>query len=366
LAERITKQMLGIETRKKILYLDQSFFSLAARKQPPAWVQDVIAAITELLDLQLLAVPYSFSHVAEADLYKGRDSLVSFIQRLSRGHDFWPYYKVEERQTLKAFEAFLAGRPTAYVREERDAISGDLHDWDGDYIVTVFTHESDYERKRESKHTSVNALLDAIEPWGTSSRTFEEDMELEFQDAARIYADDYATKAARLYLRDFAALIDSPISAEVVGNLITVAQAVKADPKSIGAFLSSQHFRETPCRQLSARLYSAFKERLRKKAVVLPASREAREKKYSGLMFDVQHASTYAPYCDAFFADNAMAELMNYYRVAVEKTYGCRVFCASTRNALLAWLNSIKTSMTPEHVDGLRWAYVRYRKLDKA
>jgi hypothetical protein len=43
-------------------------------------------------------------------------------------------------------------------------------------------------------------------------------------------------------------------------------------------------------------------------------------------MFDVEHASTYAPYCGAFFADKAMAALMKNKRVAVEETYGCKVF----------------------------------------
>ena len=58
LAMKITKEMLGIEMRKKILYLDQSFFSLASKERRHAWVDDAIARITELLDLQLLATPY--------------------------------------------------------------------------------------------------------------------------------------------------------------------------------------------------------------------------------------------------------------------------------------------------------------------
>jgi hypothetical protein len=70
----ITKQMLGIETRKKLLYLDQSFFSAASKERRHDWVDDAIARITELLDLQLLAIPYSSSHIAETDLYKQRDA----------------------------------------------------------------------------------------------------------------------------------------------------------------------------------------------------------------------------------------------------------------------------------------------------
>src|SRR5690349_14873780 len=49
LAVELTKQMLRIETRKKLLYLDQSFFSAASKEQRHDWVDDVIATITELL-----------------------------------------------------------------------------------------------------------------------------------------------------------------------------------------------------------------------------------------------------------------------------------------------------------------------------
>lgn len=48
---RVTKQMLGNQTRKKLLYLDQNLFSLAAKARRHAWVDEVLERITELLDL---------------------------------------------------------------------------------------------------------------------------------------------------------------------------------------------------------------------------------------------------------------------------------------------------------------------------
>ena len=344
------------------MYLDQSLLSLAFREKRTAWVDEVIGRITELLDLQLLAVPYSFTHIAEADLFRNRDGLVEFIQRFSRGHYFEPYYRIEETQIAKAFQAFLAGRSPQYVREERDAISGGVHDWDGPYSVSVFTSEFDLDRKRTFKQSAVEALLDALEGWQTSGRTFEEDMELEFHDAARIFVDEYAKKSSRLCAGDFSALINAPIAASVVECLVYIATTLKTDLEAIGAFFASEHFHEIPSQQLSARLYSAFKERLRKKADRLPISRTAREEKYSGFLFDVQHAATYAPYCAAFFADNAMAALMKDKRVAVEETWGCKVFSSSSRQQFNNWLAGLKASMTLQHAEDLAWAYPRYRQ----
>ena len=361
---RVTKQMLGNQTKKKLLYLDQNLFSAAAKAKRHAWVDEVLERITELLDLQLLAVPYSSTHIAEADLFKERDALVSFIQKFSRGHHFEPYYRVEEIQTAKAFQAFLARQAAKYVQEERDVISPSVHDWDDQYSISVFTSESGYQRKLSFKQRSVKALLATLDDWQSSSRTFEEDMELEFTDGARIWIEEYAKKTARLYAGDFSALITAPISAGIVETLVYIAQELKVDPKTISEFFASQHYRLLPSQQLSARLYAVFKQRLRRNADKLPATEAEREDKYSGLTFDVQHAATYAPYCDAYFTDRAMANLMEDKRVSVEATYGCKVFSSSklSLSQFKDWCDGLKASMTSQHAEDLTWAYQRYRK----
>jgi hypothetical protein len=98
---RLTKQMLGNQTRKSILYLDQNFLS-AVQRGGERWADEPMAKITESLSLQLLAIPYSSIHIAEADLNgKYRDDLVQFIQRISRGHRFEPYWRVEGTHTAE-------------------------------------------------------------------------------------------------------------------------------------------------------------------------------------------------------------------------------------------------------------------------
>lgn len=358
---RVTKEMLGNQTRKKLLYLDQSFLSAAAKARRHAWVDEALESITELLDLQLLAVPYSSTHIAEADLSKERDALVSFIQRFSRGHQFNPYYAVEDTQSSKAFQAFLAGRDAAYVKEETDIICSSVHDWDGQYSISVFTAESGYQRKLSFKRRSVDALLATLDDWQRSANTFEEDLELEFTDGARIWVDGYAKKTARIQFGDFSALLDAPVAAGIVETLVFIVKELKSNPKAIGAFFASQHYGQMPSTQLSARLYAAFKQRLRRNADKLPASESEREQKYAGLMFDVEHASTYAPYCDAYFADRAMANLMEDKRVAVEATYGCKVFSSSKLSQFKEWCAGVKAGMSTQHSEDLKWAYERYR-----
>jgi hypothetical protein len=156
---------------------------------------------------------------------------------------------------------------------------------------------------------------------------------------------------------------DSPINSSIVETMRYVAQAKNADLATIGGFFQSAHFASAPAVQLSARLFSAYKANLRlSKTAPDPASKKT-QSKLSGFLSDVQHAATYAPYCDGYFTDNAMARLMREKRVNVEGDFECKVFSAQSMDEFLAWLEGIKSRMTPEHADDLSWAYPRYRNL---
>jgi hypothetical protein len=352
--------MLGIQTRKSILYLDQHFFSSVYRGNDPQWTA-AMRRITELLDLQLVAVPYSSTHEAEADFYTRRDDLVKFIQRVARGHHFETYYRVEQTQILKAFQAYLASAPASYVKEERDAVPSNVHDWDGDYSVSVFRAASGVERKRELKQRAIQELVNTLSNWATSKNTFEQDMALELKDSARILMESYAKKTARLWSGEFSALVDSPISASVVEAMVYVLSVKKMQgdaARVLPAFFQSKHFAEVPSQQLSARLFSTFKKRVREGAY--PNPEKAREK-LSGFLFDVQHAATYVPYCDALFTDRFMADLLNDKHVDAEQTFGCKVFSVSKTAEFCCWLEDVKSRMTADHADGLTWAYPKYR-----
>jgi hypothetical protein len=360
---RLTKQMLGNQTRKSILYLDQNFLS-AVQRGAERWVDEPMAKITELLNLQLLAIPYSSTHIAEADLNgKYRDDLVQFIQRISRGHRFEPYWRVEETQIVKAFDAFLDKDPAAYEKEDRDALPPSVHDWDGDYSISVSSAATGVERRSFYKQKALTELLRVLPQWANKGRTFEKDITLEINDSARLLVDNYARKVARLMTGDLSALLGSPINSTIVETMLHVAQAKNADLATIGAFFQSTHFAAVPAVQLSARLFSAYKATLRlSKTSPDPASKRTRSR-LSGFSSDVQHAATYAPYCDGYFTDNVMARLMREKRVSVKGDFGCKVFSTRSMDDFLAWLEGIKSRMTQEHADDLSWAYPRYRNL---
>lgn len=349
------------KTRKKILYLDQFFFSSAFRERDPRFMK-AAQRIREISALQLLAVPFSSIHEDETHQWRGYDGknkedLMEFIKATSRGHEFVPSYDVEQTQIVSAFKAYLQGKPPAFELQQRDAIPSDIHEWDDYFRIDVGRYINDIELMRDLKRQGVELLVNAFSAWQQSTNTFEQDVALELQEAAKNYLNSYLKYAARIATGDYAALLDSPIMAMVVQVLL---QCLPKDTppeeslKKIGAFFQSEHFSGIPYQWLSVRVFATLKGMVKRGAY---ANREAALQRLSGFFQDMKHVSIYAPYCDAFVMDQAMAALVVDPRIAIEERYGVKVFSLNNWGEFLAWLNALEAEMSQEHRAGLAAAY---------
>ena len=205
-------------TRKKILYLDQFFFSSAFRERDLRFVK-AAERIRQVSALQLLAVPFSSIHEDETHQWRGydgknKDDLMKFIKATSRGHEFKPAYDVEQAQIVRAFQVFLQEKPESFDLQEGDAIHGDIHKWDDYFRIDVGRYIGDIELIRDLKRQSVEGLVDLFPEWRTSMNTFEQDVALELRDSAKGYFDSYITYAARIASGDYAALFNDCASRE--------------------------------------------------------------------------------------------------------------------------------------------------------
>jgi hypothetical protein len=135
------------------------------------------------------------------------------------------------------------------MREETDALPGSVHDWDGSFSVSVdrVVSAGEIDRRRGFKKQAIDALEKTLSVWRESKNTFEQNVELELKDSARILTDHYADKAARLLAGDASALAYSPIDADTVGDMVYIL-GLKAFfvPAKIGDFFNSKHFAEVP------------------------------------------------------------------------------------------------------------------------
>lgn len=346
---------------KKVIYLDQFFFSHAFRGIEPRFLH-AVERVKRMADLQLLVAPYSSVHEDETHQWRGykdksHDHLMEFIKATARGTEFEKDYNVERTQILKAWDAFLKSQPAEYVFEERDAIEGKLDEWDDYFRIDVGSYMRDIELKRTLKTQAVQELVKIFDEWQTSTQTFEQDIALEIRDAGRNYMHTYLTMINRISQGDFNAVIDSPIVATVVEHMLhwlPDEQPLVDKIRRCMEFFTSDHFSNVPNLWLEARMFATLKNMVKRGAY---ANREEAQKRLSGIFEDFKHISLYAPYCDAFVMDTPMAELVRQPTVGLGQRYGVKVFSLNNWDKLLEWLNGLEAGMSDEHKAGVSAAY---------
>jgi hypothetical protein len=347
--------------RKKILYLDQFFFSNAFKEHDPRFTK-AAQRIREISALQLLSVPFSSIHEDETHQWRGYDGknkedLMEFIKATSRGHEFEPSYDVEQTQIVRAFQAYLQGKTPTFELQQRDAVPSDIHEWDDYLRIDVGRYINDIEFIRVLKRQGVEMLIEAFPAWRQSTSTFEQDVTIELREAAKNYFDAYLKYAARISIGDYSAFLDSPIMATVVQTMLQCLpqdSEPKESLKKISEFFKSEYFSEIPYQWLSVRVFAILKDMVKQGAY---PNRENALQRLSGFFQDMKHVSIYAPYCDAFVMDKAMAALVDDPRIALEERYGVKVFSLNNWNEFLAWLDTLESGMSQEHQAGLAAAY---------
>jgi len=343
---------------KKVLYLDQFFFSHAVRGNEPNFVA-AAELIKELCAWQLLVVPYSSVHEDETHQWKESEPLFAFIKATARGYEFSPAYDVEQKQLHDAFSSYRKGDPASFKLSREQAFHDKLDVWDGYFRIEVGRYLGDIDLIRSLKAQAIEGLVDLFPGWRTSTNSFAQDVALEHDAAAKGYREAFETYLKRIAAGDWMAVVDSPIMSQVIQNLMAHFGRDVTPPDALEQvlkFLYSEHFANTPYHDIQARMYATLKSMVKGGAYT---NREKSIQRLSGFYYDVKHISTYAPYCDAFLMDAPMAEIAA--QVGLEERYGVKVFSRTNWDAFTAWLEGLKAGMTDEHKEALRTAYPRIK-----
>lgn len=349
------------EIQKKVLYLDQCFFSGAFRGIDARFVE-AVERVKRIAQLQLLLAPYSSVHVDETHQWRGykefsHDDLLTFIKATARGVEFEKDYKVERTQVTKAWSTFLKGMPADYVFEDDDAIDGPLNTWHDYFRIDVAGYSKDAELRRSLKTQAVNGLIVAFDEWQAATTTFGQDVAIEMRAAAKNYWDSYLKMVGRLAQGDFAATVDSPIVARVVEHMLHWLP----DEHTLGdklqrcaEFFNSEHFNQVPMLWIEARMFATLKAMVKRGGY---ANRDDARRRLNGVFEDIKHIALYAPYCDAFFMDQPMAELVRQPTVGLEQRFGVKVFSLNNLHEFLDWLDGLEHDISDEHKAGIAAAY---------
>jgi hypothetical protein len=342
--------------KKKVLYLDQFFYSHAFRGRNAAF-QRAKEKIQRLAHNQVLVAPYCNIHEDETHLWTPaqRDPLWKFIKQTSAGKHFRPEYEVKSRQLHRAFEAFLKGGPAEQQTEAKDALPSDLNQWD-DYVwIDVGRFHLDPAIIRDGKKASTKELLDLFPVWAAALSTFEDDVHTELRGAANAYLQLYATYFRRIVEGDYDAIFDSPIDSQVVEALLRYGPDALCPLERmtrIRSFFVSEHYANVPVERISSQFFALLRQFLRAGAF---RSREKSEKRFGGFFYDVRFISTYAPYCDAMVLDTLMHRWATDPRIDLPGRYGIKLFSRANWDAFLEYLDELEERITPELRQALSW-----------
>jgi hypothetical protein len=261
--------------RKKILYLDQFFFSSAFKERDPRFT-NAADRVRDVSAKQLLVAPFSSVHEDETHQWRGYDGkskedLMEFIKATSRGHEFESAYDVEEAQLAQVLSSFLKGGQPFFAVDRTDAVDESIDEWDDYFRIDVGRYIGDIELMRGLKAQAAEGLVDLFPDWRKSTNSFDEDVELEIRAGAKEYVDTYARYAVRVASGDYSALFDSPIKSQVVQSLLhCLPQDMPPEDalRKLGDFFASPHFREAPIIWISSRMFAVLKDQVKKGAYV--------------------------------------------------------------------------------------------------
>ncbi len=355
--ERITLPNI----QKKVIYLDQAFFSGAFRQRDSRF-NDIVNKIKLLSHKQLLVAPFSTVHEDETHLWAGYDDktkedLLDFIKTTSRGHSFEADYDVERRQVIKAYMSFLDDEPDEFMVDQSIALTKHVHKWDDYFRVDINRYLGDSEGIRKGKEDALNKLLEVFEAWRNSKGTFENDLKNEIEASWKGYIQTYQQYFKMMLSMNGGGFLDAPIKSMVLQEMLRY--TMDRFPMDLWfqkpvEFFQSTYYSNLPYIQISCRVQAALAELVRGGAF---SNTEKNRTRFRGFFHDVKHISIYAPYCDIIVVDRAMASLMKNQRLNIPQRYDTHVYDIGTLPALIAHLDEIERNITNEHRSALELAY---------
>lgn len=253
--------------RKKVIYLDQFFFSGAFRGDDDRFVH-AANRIAELAEDQLIVAPYSSIHEDETHLWPAYAELLDFIKKASRGAEFEAAYEVERKQIYRAFGNFRENGAIEQALEREDALDAEhVFEWDGYLWIDVGQYHGDPQLLAEAKQQSVERLFDEVFPtWRQLEASFEQDVTAECNAAAQVLWTSYVRYVHRLAHGDFDALLNAPIMSQYMqGCMHLLPEELSPDEKTQISvdFLMSEHFRAMPTQWLTSHMWATLKAQVK-------------------------------------------------------------------------------------------------------
>ena len=284
------------QLNKRIIYLDQSFFSHAFRASLKDFV-DAAKRIESMAKHQLICCPRSRAHEQETHLWRhnNQSALWKFIKQTSEGIKFQDPPHIKSLQLQRSLTSFLTTKDEPAVLLD-DALPESVNWW-SNYIWPENNRSPvGIEMLRKAKEESVCDLVSQFDEWQSNSAPFEDEVILEANGYARSLFELLHTQLKALHEKPFVEFFcDLPADIIIPLTLLSVAKNLGSGDSlsDLQRYLSSTAFRTTPFVGIASHLYAVLRKRLKMGQF---SNRENALKELSGIFFDVEAISVFAPY----------------------------------------------------------------------
>ncbi len=349
-----------IKQKKKIIYLDQNFFSHTYNGTDLPFLKRAKRLAT-LAQKQLLICPYSDIHDEEThsssnpDYQKRQDELWQFIKKISRGKHFYLGTKIEEQQLINAFLSFINKGSEKGEIILSDAITPSIHDWDESLRVELTWSKADFIEPttwEQHKKNFVDSITKELPRWRNSTFSLEENYNHEIQSYAQILLSNFIKV---INSEDILQKVENRAYAAIYTllDLNTRKESAQESLANVLAFLQSKHFSNIPYINISAGLWAIIRQEIKKNRYLDTPVEKNIKLRTQGIPADIKHLSIFVPYCDAVFTEKKMASFLQQWNQHPLGNYNFKVFSVDNWNDFDTYLDEIENNITPEMKDEL-------------
>ncbi len=346
-----------LEIKKKIIYLDQNFFSSLIKDGDKSFISLIVQKLQDLSSKQLIICPYSDLHDFESHLIPNGSELFKAIKLMSRGKRFYLSSQIKERQILNAYISFLNKSSNIYNLQLYEAIEPGVHDWtpswliDTNFTLTNFKSPSII---REEKNLFATNFIEALPKFHETRISLIELFNKEVKAHAKYLIQNYLRVKNSVDIDEILSSEELKIISAMM-HLDDEHQDDASKIQQILVFLTSSYFKNIPYIHIASGLWAAKIKEVSDGP--LPSNFEKQKKLMRGFSNDIEHMSVFAPYCDAMLTETTLRKYLNRWHSEPSSLYKFKAYSVDNKDHLINYLDSIENDITQEMKEELEIAY---------
>ncbi|HJX83796.1 MAG TPA: hypothetical protein VJ723_05590 [Candidatus Angelobacter sp.] len=318
----------------------------------PLW-RELYESLDVVCHLQLAACPDSQEHEHESLTSPFHESLKHTYEHFSCGLTFESAEQIKLNQIASAARCFVRKEELKFDFDPERVVHGRLHIWQGRIFATTSgVLSGTVDRLRQSRGQGHAGIQRIFKRWQVEKKGFREVFGQEINSYVPLILRQYQADQQNIakimsgLLRGEIPSLDAILPSPSTRMLEMLKRIFEMEPTptpavTVKEFLESGLTSELPFNVIESLMFASLSQRAASGQKKMPDQ---------GTLNDISVVSTLLPYCDAMFLDDGCRALLKDIPKGYKLPYSCVVFSKNNSQEFLAYLRSVRDSVTPEHL----------------